>query len=72
VEANPAGERRLTSNVTPRLLRIADVVEMTSFSRSYIYAKIRRGEFPKQISLGAKCSRWHPDDVEAWIAQQQS
>ncbi|WP_227711036.1 helix-turn-helix transcriptional regulator [Novosphingobium ovatum] len=55
-----------------RLLRITDVMERTTLSRSYIYAKVRRGEFPAPISLGSKCSRWHVADVDAWIRERQS
>lgn len=54
---------------TPRLLRISEVMERTSLSRSYIYAKIKRGEFPSPRSLGYKCSRWASDEIEAWVAQ---
>ncbi|NBC35514.1 AlpA family phage regulatory protein [Novosphingobium sp. FSY-8] len=47
-------------------------MERTTLSRSYIYAKVRRGEFPAPISLGSKCSRWHVADVDAWIRERQS
>lgn len=53
------------------LLRIADVMEKTTLSRSYIYAKVKRGEFPAPISLGYKCSRWVAGDVDAWLIAQQ-
>ncbi|WJS98235.1 helix-turn-helix transcriptional regulator [Novosphingobium humi] len=53
------------------LLRIADVMQKTALSRSYIYAKIKRGEFPAPISLGYKCSRWVSGDVDAWLQQQR-
>lgn len=55
-----------------RLLRITDVMELTAISRSYIYAKVKRGEFPAPISLGYKCSRWNAGDIEAWIRQQRT
>ncbi|WP_442789653.1 helix-turn-helix transcriptional regulator [Novosphingobium sp. SL115] len=56
--------------VNDRLLRISEVIEITSLSRSQIYAMAKRGDFPKQISLGRKCSRWRGQDIAAWIAGQ--
>jgi prophage regulatory protein len=53
-----------------KLLRITDVMERTALSRSYIYARIKRGAFPAPISLGYKCSRWRAEDIDAWISQQ--
>lgn len=50
-----------------RLLRIEDVMQMTSLSRSYIYALAARDQFPKPLSLGRKCSRWRESDVLEWI-----
>ena len=54
----------------PQLLRITDVMQRTALSRSYIYAKVKQGEFPAPISLGYKCSRWVAGDIDAWIGQQ--
>ncbi|GMM62314.1 helix-turn-helix transcriptional regulator [Novosphingobium pituita] len=46
-----------------RLLRIQEVMHMTSLSRSYIHAKVARGEFPAPIKLGYKCTRVASRDV---------
>lgn len=59
-----------TDTPAPRLLRMADVMERTALSRSYIYARIKRGEFPKPLSLGHKCSRWTSDEIDAWVKSQ--
>ncbi|WP_404823172.1 helix-turn-helix transcriptional regulator [Novosphingobium percolationis] len=56
--------------VTTRLLRIEDVMQMTSLSRSYIYALAARDQFPKPLSLGRKCSRWREADVLEWIGSR--
>jgi prophage regulatory protein len=55
-----------------QLLRISDVMERTALSRSYIYAKVKRGAFPAPISLGYKCSRWLAEDIDAWIVQHMA
>ena len=33
----------------PRFLRVREVLEMTGMSRSFIYAQMAEGTFPKQI-----------------------
>lgn len=57
--------------MTDKLLRIAEVMERTALSRSYIYRLIQRGEFPAQLELGAKCSRWMESDIAKWIASRR-
>ena len=62
-----------------RFLRVREVLEMTGMSRSFIYAQMAEGTFPKQIhwvlapssgtnvrwSSGWKTA-WHPDDPDGW------
>ena len=36
-------------------------------SRTTIYKWIRQGSFPKGHGMSARCRRWEPDEVEAWI-----
>ena len=49
------------------LLKIDDVMERTTLSRSTIYAMMKAGAFPKQIHLSERKSRWTNDDINAWI-----
>lgn len=54
-----------------KILRLPLVKEITGLSRSSIYLKISRDEFPKQITLG-KHSRsvgWIEEEVTEWIDQ---
>ncbi len=54
---------------TPRvILRLRQVVARTGLSRSTIYERIQAGEFPAQISLGARAVGWLEADIDAWIA----
>lgn len=57
--------------MTDKLLRIADVIERTALSRSYIYRLMQRGEFLAQLDLGAKCSRWMESDITKWIESRR-
>ncbi len=50
-----------------RLIRIAEVIMRVPYSRSTIYAKVKRGEFPKPISMGSRAVAWLESDVESWI-----
>ena len=53
------------------ILRLPAVILRTSISRSNIYHKISKGEFPKQISLGSKRSvGWVESEIDEWIIQQ--
>jgi prophage regulatory protein len=51
----------------PRLIRRPAVEGMTGLSRSSLYDKIRRGEFPAPVSLGASAVAWVESEVNAWI-----
>ena len=40
---------------------------LVPFSRSTIYLMISRGEFPKQISLGARAVGWLKSEIDQWV-----
>lgn len=50
-----------------RLLRRPEVERLTGLSRSGIYDRIRKGEFPAPVSLGAAAVAWVEAEVNAWI-----
>lgn len=49
------------------ILRLPIVKARTGLSRSSIYLKIAKNEFPKPISLGARSVGWLENEVEDWI-----
>ena len=57
----------MTSNPTPRLLRLREVEALTGLRRSAIYAAARRGQFPKPRKLTAVASAWLEPEVRQWI-----
>jgi prophage regulatory protein len=57
----------MTSDATDRILRIKTVLELTGLSRSTLYRKVQRGEFPKQIKLSERCAGWRQSSVHAWM-----
>lgn len=53
-----------------RLLRIDEVETMISFTRKWIYAKMRENLFPKPVKL-SNASRWKLLDIQEWIKSQE-
>ncbi|WP_413725379.1 helix-turn-helix transcriptional regulator [Sodalis sp. RH16] len=51
------------------LIDINEVQRSTGMKRTFIYDKIKKGEFPKQKQLGTRTVRWVRGEVEAWKAQ---
>lgn len=51
-----------------RLLRIQEVMHITGFGKSTIYAKISDGTFPKPIKISQRAVAWRLSEIEAWIA----
>ena len=53
------------------VIRRKQVEARTGLTRSPIYARIKAGTFPRQISLGGgKAVGWIESEIEAWIAAQ--
>lgn len=54
-----------------RFVRLPEVKARVGLSRSAIYARIAKGEFPKPISLGGgQAVAWPASQIDAWIAQR--
>jgi len=50
-----------------RLLRLKEVRHRVGLQRSAIYLKIKHGEFPAPVHLGARAVAWPSDAIDAWI-----
>lgn len=48
-----------------RVLRLRAVRDRTALSRSSLYARIKQGEFPRQIKIGPRAVGWLEHEVEA-------
>ena len=53
-----------------KILRIAQVVEMTGLRKSTVEFYIRKGTFPRPIKLGPKASGWIASEVQFWIRER--
>ena len=47
----------------PRFLRLAEVLEMTGIGKTFIYARMKDGTFPKQVQLGSRSVVWNEQEV---------
>jgi len=54
------------------ILRIEQVEAKSGYKRPTIYKKIKAGEFPKQIPLGARAVGWIESEIDEWISQRIS
>ena len=48
-------------------LRLEAVAAIVGLSKSSIYERIKRGEFPAPIREGTRCSRWLAGSISAWL-----
>lgn len=48
-------------------LRLSDVMKRTGLSRSSIYLNIKKGHFPKNISIGSRSVGWLESEINAWM-----
>ena len=53
-----------------RLIKIKEVIKMTSLSRATIYKYMADDSFPRPVSLGTKAVAWVEDEVENWIVEK--
>ena len=54
----------------PRIWRRKKVEAETGLARSSIYAMMKAGKFPRQISLGPRSVGWIGLEVLEWISQR--
>jgi prophage regulatory protein len=53
-----------------RILRLPEVINRTGLSRSSIYLKISKNEFPSQINLGERMMGFLEGDINKWIDER--
>lgn len=53
-----------------KILRLPTVKSLTGLSRSTIYLRISKNEFPASISLGGRAVGWLEQDINAWLVEK--
>lgn len=51
-------------------LRLKQVKALVGLSRSAIYDRIRRGDFPRPVAIGARAVAWPSSSIAEWQARQ--
>lgn len=49
-----------------KYIKLPEVRRITSLSTTTIYKMANKGEFPKQVSLGARSVAWLLEEVQEW------
>jgi predicted DNA-binding transcriptional regulator AlpA len=62
--------KRSSSISDDQLLRIQDVMAITTLSKSCINLWVAQGRFPKPTSLSATVKVWRESNVNGWIESQ--
>jgi prophage regulatory protein len=52
------------------ILRLPQVKQRTGLSRSSIYQKVSKKEFPAPISLGMRSVGWVDQEISDWVTQR--
>ena len=50
-----------------RIIKLAQVIEITSLSSATIYRLIKIGQFPKQLKLAQRSSGWLLEEINNWL-----
>ena len=44
-------------------IKVTDVADMLSISRSTVWAWVKDGRLPSPIKIGGRCTRWSMNDI---------
>ena len=53
-----------------RMLRLAEVIELTGLGKTKIYELQSLGQFPMRIKITSHSVGWVEDDVQTWLARR--
>ena len=51
----------------PKLVRLGTVLEMTTLSTATIYRLMKKGQFPRQIKISERSTRWDLGEIFEWM-----
>lgn len=54
-----------------KLIKLPEVVTLTTLSKSTIYKLVKMGSFPQPVKLSVRATGWRVSDVEAWLMSRQ-
>jgi len=63
-------EKVLLGKKQIKLIRIGEVSNLTTISKSHIYTLARQGKFPKPRKISVNTSVWLESEVLQWMEEQ--
>ena len=51
----------------PKLIRLNMVLKLTTLSTSTIYRLMKKGQFPRQIKISERSTRWDLGEIFEWM-----
>lgn len=61
---------KLNNDNAVRVMRIAEVVKKTGYSRASVYKFMVEGSFPKSKKLGLRAVGWNSQEIQAWVNEK--
>ena len=55
-----------------RIVRLPEVMQLTGLSKTVIYRRMKRSEFPGTVDLGGRAVGWRLRDVAGWLAAREA
>ena len=68
--STPVDASHTANHPVRRILRLPNVIDRTGASRSFIYASIKSGKFPRPIHIGPRSVGWIEEGIDMWIAER--
>lgn len=53
-----------------RIMRMAEVIKVTGYSRASIYNFMAEGTFPQSKKIGLRAVGWNSQEVQSWIEEK--
>jgi prophage regulatory protein len=50
-----------------KILKLAEVMDITGIGRSTIYLRIKEGKFPKPVKTGIQSVGWIESEIQTWL-----
>jgi len=64
--------KTVTDLLNDRLLRLAQVLEITGLSKAMVYRLVSQEKFPKPCKPGGIATRWVESEVRVWREQVEA
>lgn len=55
-----------------KLLKLKDIIVMTSLSKASVYRQMNAGTFPLPIRIGPRSVSWILSEIEEWIESKKA